>query len=369
MCSFIECVQVCPSLLASCPKFAARCEKLKLPQASRSLHPLSPALLEECLSYTLKARLAPNWNKVGDWLLGGRQFLHQADQIPAVKMSLHLADRQVVFVLSATVMRFPLLQPEDLGVDTGSLEQFVLGDHNSCIQRYLKIFIFFIFFNLRHPKVCTPRSELCARSVLVLPKLTRGSLVSITKQLPAGSRFQEWATMKRYWKNMYGYRLEHEDGSEPTVYYNVSFGRGPPLTYPEWTVRASAPRAVARVDPRPVVQQFLAQLQASSATLCGQAFSVDCSVSVARLEAVRPSPHSLARLPGLQELPGPRLPYRSQGAAARPGRNHTSDWMSQGGRADSGYDTASQMSGSTGGPDLESSAVTATSRLRTTNRA
>ena len=81
--------------------------------------PLSPALLEECLAYTLKARLAPNWNKVGDWFLAGRQFLHQADQIPAVKMSLHLADRQVVFVLSATVMRFPLLQPEDLGVDPG----------------------------------------------------------------------------------------------------------------------------------------------------------------------------------------------------------------------------------------------------------
>ena len=196
--------------------------------------------------------------------------------------------------------------------------------------------------------------------MLVLPKLTRGSLVSITKQLPAGSRFQEWAAMKRYWKNMYGYRLEHEDGSEPTVYYNVSFGPGPPLTYPEWTVRASAPRPVARVDPRPVVQQFLAQLQASSATLCGQAFSVDCSVSVPRLEAVRPSPHSLARLPGLQALPGPSLPYRSQGAEARPARNHTSDW-SQGGRADSGYDTASLVSGSTGGPDLESSAVTATS--------
>ena len=132
-----DCVQVCPSRLASCPKFAARCEKVKLPPASRSLHPLSPALLEECLSYTLKARLAPNWNKVGDWFLAGRQFLHQADQIPAVKMSLHLADRQVVFVLSATVMRFPLLQPEDLGVDAGSLEQFILGDQNSCIQRYL----------------------------------------------------------------------------------------------------------------------------------------------------------------------------------------------------------------------------------------
>ena len=255
---------------------------------------MSPALLEECLSYTLKARLAPNWNKVGDWFLAGRQFLHQADQIPAVKMSLHLADRQVVFVLSATVMRFPLLQPEDLGVDAGSLEQFILGDQNSCIQRYLKKIL--LFSTCAPPKVCTPRSELYARSVLVLPKLTRGSLVSITKQLPAGSRFQEWAAMKRYWKNMYGYRLEHEDGSEPTVYYNVSFGPGPPLTYPEWTVRASAPRPVARVDPRPVVQQFLAQLQASSATLCGQAFSVDCSVSVPRLEAVRPSPHKSCSL-------------------------------------------------------------------------
>ena len=32
--------------------------------------------------------------------------------------------------------------------------------------------------------------------------------------------------MKRYWKNMYGYRLEQEDGSGPTLYYDVAFRGG-----------------------------------------------------------------------------------------------------------------------------------------------
>ena len=34
--------------------------------------------------------------------------------------------------------------------------------------------------------------------------------------------------MKRYWKNMYGYRLEQEDGSGPNVYYDVAFRGGVP---------------------------------------------------------------------------------------------------------------------------------------------
>jgi hypothetical protein len=147
---------------------------------------------------------------VGDWLLGGRQFLHQSGQIPAITMEIHLAGRSLELVLSATVVRFPLLQPEDLGVDFQSLQQFVLSEDRNC---------------------CLTRDQFGRQSVLVLPRLSSATLISVSKQLPEGSRFSDWATMKRYWKNMYGYRLELEDGSEPTVYYNVSFGAGPSLTY------------------------------------------------------------------------------------------------------------------------------------------
>ena len=66
------------------------------------------------------------------------------------------------------------------------------------------------------------------QQVLVLPRLSSATLLGVSKLLPRGSRFGEWAAMKRYWKNMYGYRLEQEDGSGPTVYYDVAFRGGAP---------------------------------------------------------------------------------------------------------------------------------------------
>ena len=71
--------------------------------------PISTTLLEDTLSYTLRARLAPAWNKVGDWLFGGRQFLHQGDRIPAVQVKVHMADNNRA--ITATTVISPLLQP------------------------------------------------------------------------------------------------------------------------------------------------------------------------------------------------------------------------------------------------------------------
>ena len=59
-------------------KFRTKCEKLKL-TAEAELS-CSPETLGRCLKYTVLAKLAPEWNKVGEWLFNGRQFLHNALQ-------------------------------------------------------------------------------------------------------------------------------------------------------------------------------------------------------------------------------------------------------------------------------------------------
>ena len=126
------------------------------------------------------------------------------------------------------------------------------------------------------------------QSVMVLPRLTKGKLMSVTKQLPVGSKFSQWSAMKRYWKNMYGYRLDGEEGLEPLVYYNVSFwGGGSILTYPEWTVRRSSPRPVPRSDPRPVLDLFTRELQESNKLLCGNTFKLEEKPLMPLVEAVR----------------------------------------------------------------------------------
>ena len=200
-------MQVCPASLAAGPVLAAKCDKVKLAMGRRQVVPVTAGLPEEALAYTTRARLGPTWNRVGEWLLAGRQFLHQADHLPAAKLRLHLADTRVEFVIAAAQVTFPLLEPWDLGISDHALEDFVVG-----AEARLGV------------------EDFGRQQVLVLPRLSSATLLGVSKLLPRGSRFGEWAAMKRYWKNMYGYRLEQEDGSGPTVYCDVARG-GATLTY------------------------------------------------------------------------------------------------------------------------------------------
>ena len=90
-----------------------------------------------------------------------------------------MADDRVELVITATTVMIPLLQPDDLGLEFDIMKQFIEGDSSSCL-------------NMEH---------FGSQSVLVLPRLTKGKLVSVTKQLPEGSKFSQWSAMKRYWKN------------------------------------------------------------------------------------------------------------------------------------------------------------------------
>ena len=305
---------MCLATLHNSNAFTSKMEKLQLSQCGKI--PISTSMLEEAMSYTMMARLSPSWNKVGDWLLGGRQFLHQADRIPAVQVKLHMADTRVELTITANTVVFPLLQPDDLGLDFDSLKQFIEGDRTSTL-------------NTEHFGL---------QSVLVLPKLTKGKLVSVTKQLPTGSKFSQWSAMKRYWKNMYGYRLEVEEGQEPLVYYNVSFWAGSVLTYPEWTVRRTSPRPVPRSDPRPVMDLFTRELQELNRLVCGNTFKLYEKPLVPLVEAVKVSKAVEGGNISAREGWGvSKVPYRCEEITKK---NHQSFWKrTESGEDDSGYVT------------------------------
>ena len=212
--------------------------------------------LVDCVTYTLKALLAPHWNTVGDWLLAGRQFLHNVNPLPAVKMRVNVTGDQLEITLKANNVSFPLLKPDDLGLDPRLIDAFVHADKDAEMTE----------------------KDFGRQYVVVLPKLTRARLVSVIKCLPQESRFSDWPAMRRYWKNMYGYRLQSdgqgEDKGEPVVYYNVSFFGKTQLTYPEWTVRSFSPRPIPRSDPKPICEKFLQDLVRLNKTICGERFSI-----------------------------------------------------------------------------------------------
>ena len=207
-------------------------------------------LMVDCITYTLRALLAPHWNTVGDWLVAGRQFLQNVNPSPSVKMKVNVTEDRLEVTLKATNVSFPLLKPDDLGLDPKLVEAFVHADKDAVMTV----------------------EDFGRQYVVVLPKLTRAKLVSVVKCLPPDSRFSDWPAMKRYWKNMYGYRLG--DQGEPVVYYNVSFFGKTQLTYPEWTVRSFSPRPIPRSDPRPICEQFLNDLVRLNKTICGEKLSM-----------------------------------------------------------------------------------------------
>ena len=212
-------------------------------------------MLAECVTFTLTARIAPEWNRVGSWLLQGKRFLHHAQPINAVKIKVNVANERLEVCVKATKVAFPLITPQDLGVDEETLDWFVKADE------YCQL---------------TER-DFGHQTLHVLPRLTRAKLVSITKKIPPceSSCIKDWQSMKSYWKNMYGYRLGVHDNDVPTVYYNVNFWNGLSLTYPEWTVRLDDPKVLPRVDPKPIIQTFLKDLVFSNKVVFGMRFSLE----------------------------------------------------------------------------------------------
>ena len=59
-------------------------------------HQVIAAELQACINYTMMARLAPLWNKFGDLLVGGREFLLTKDKMRAISKLCDL----FVFMLS-----------------------------------------------------------------------------------------------------------------------------------------------------------------------------------------------------------------------------------------------------------------------------
>ena len=204
--------------------------------------PVTSQVLAECLAYTLTARLAPEWNRVGGWLLQGEKFLHQAEPLNAVKMKVNVANEVVEVCVKATRVSFPLISPEELGISQDLLENFIAAD-DSC--------------------VLTERN-FGQRTLHVLPSLTRARLISISKEIPPcpEASLLNWNSMKSYWKNMQGYRLGLEETDEPRVYFNLTLWNGLTFTYPEWTVRLAEPRPLPRTDPSPILDSFIKDLLA-----------------------------------------------------------------------------------------------------------
>lgn len=245
-------------------RLQARFQKIGLEISKPTM--VSHAMYQSCLRYTLVARIAPNWNKTGEWLIQGRDFLTSNGYVNAVKLDITVNQGEMYFALDATTVKFLPLQVEDLDIYEKCYKEFMENPHaeiNECA-------------------IGSPWSH-------VLPSMKKGKVVGVTRTLPQSGPFKSYKDLKRHWKNNYGYRLpESEEG---VIYYQVHFRPlgGRIFTYPEVCLRASEIQRVPRVDPKPILTAFLQGLQSKMSSVCGSPLRLQSKAKYPILELVPPN--------------------------------------------------------------------------------
>ena len=62
-----------------------------------------------CFKYTLTAKMAPNWNIVGDYLINGRDFLTNPLKKNMLKVDVNFTPGKFTIILSPLSMTIPAL--------------------------------------------------------------------------------------------------------------------------------------------------------------------------------------------------------------------------------------------------------------------
>ncbi|KAL1006782.1 hypothetical protein UPYG_G00077020 [Umbra pygmaea] len=206
-----------------------------------------PGIMQTCLSYSLITRLAPNWNKVGQFLIAGRDFMEDSGKLNAIVMELSANESQLCVGLEACTVRLPPTRLEEFEVPPMVLRNFC-SRPDAVIQAF------------------SMSSNWC----YILPSMKRGQIVSISHRMPADSPFQSYDDIQKHWSSLYGYRLPQID-KDDVIYCSVYFKQvGERLfTYPLSCIRTEPVQCCPRVDLQGALSSFLTYLRESLQAVCG----------------------------------------------------------------------------------------------------
>ncbi|XP_032874760.1 uncharacterized protein C18orf63 homolog [Amblyraja radiata] len=211
-----------------------------------------PAVLQMCLSFTLVARLAPDWNKAGHLLIHGKNFLGKEEKQNAVVLELNVSETQLCVSVEASTIRLTLAKVEDFDISIGVLKNF-------CSKRIAVL----------------PKHFIGSNWCYVLPSMKKGQIVSISHEIPPYCPFQSYGDFQKHWTNMYGYNLP-EIKSDSALYYTVYFKLiGEKLfTYPSCCIRSEPVQFFPRVDLESVLTSFFSDFKKTFPSLCGSPIKI-----------------------------------------------------------------------------------------------
>ncbi|CAD6186418.1 unnamed protein product [Caenorhabditis auriculariae] len=204
--------------------------------------------LEKCTKYSLFCWMQEaGWNKVGTTLMNAKNLFETNTYCPRMKIDLHCTNSGEVYMkTSAEFVSMLFLELWDLGESEKTFRQ--------------------------------QSQNVKSRWVTCLPKLGKGRVVRIHREVPNDSPFSDYSQVKTYWKNVYGYRLP---SGPPPFFCDVLFnGERDPFLYPSYCVLSSNPDPVmsmlSREDSlRDALQKFQNDLKSRKMEF----FGVACNTS------------------------------------------------------------------------------------------
>ncbi|KAK7118024.1 hypothetical protein R3I94_021762 [Phoxinus phoxinus] len=233
--------------------------QLNLPQR------VFPAILQTCLSYSVTAKLAPKWNKAGQYLIAGKDFLSDSGKLNAVVLELSISETQLCVSVEANTVRLAPAVMNDFDIPAPVVKNF-LHTNNAVLRTVMP-------------------NNWCH----VLPSLKKGQIISISRRIPQESPFQSYSELQKHWNNMYGYQLPSVS-EEEVIYCSVYFKLigDKPFTYPLCCIHTQPVQCFPRVDLQGVLGSFTSDLQAVLDSVCGYSCWITCKPCYYSNELKRP---------------------------------------------------------------------------------
>ncbi|RMX46537.1 hypothetical protein pdam_00021703, partial [Pocillopora damicornis] len=139
---------------------------------------LTRTVFQFCFSFTMRQKLAPLWNKAGEFLVQGRDFMLENSKLNAISLEVTITDK--IFIgLQPFSLKLTPCKPEHFTASVKALEEF----HSNKESHISDISI---------------SDDLC----FVLPSLKKGRIVSITHQIPDECPFTSYEELRKHWKLM-----------------------------------------------------------------------------------------------------------------------------------------------------------------------
>ncbi|XP_039306961.1 uncharacterized protein LOC120358146 [Solenopsis invicta] len=199
--------------------------------------PVPIYIYKACLLYTVEYRLAPQWNKVGTYLVEGQNFLSSTGNVHAITLNIKdIRDNSAQFHVEAVNLKIPFL---------------------------------------RLINTVRPMQHSSMAPVRVLPSLKMATVLNISKEIKKNYQFKDYKDLCEYWKNMYGYELpEYEEGF---LFYNIEFFyfKSSVFLYPEMCLTSGPPEILPlTMDPVSRIYKFAGDLRGKVTQLCGQQLDI-----------------------------------------------------------------------------------------------